>query len=78
MKTLDVLGTGVRKAAKALAAVVAPSAARPWRSPEAEQELRRRAEVNARGEATRAALEAELFGGGRWLNRRPGWLERRR
>lgn len=76
MKTLEVLGAGVRKAAQAVVAAVAPTA-RPQRSREAEEELRRRAEVNARGDARRAALEAELFGGGRWLARRPGWLNRR-
>jgi hypothetical protein len=74
VKALDVLGTGVKAAARAVAAVVAPPAAL---GPDAVEELRRRADANARTEEQRAAREAELFGSGRWLRRRSNWLSRR-
>ncbi len=78
MKVLDVVGTGVKAAAKADAAVVAPPP-RPKLSRDAEDELRRRAEVNAAAARRRAELDRALFGSSsRWLQRRPGWLDRRR
>ncbi len=79
MKTLDVLGTGVKvakNAAKAIAAKVVPVA--PVVSREAREELERRAAINARGAALRAEREAQvaqLFGENRWVPRRPGWLD---
>lgn len=79
MKILDVAGTGIKKAAGAAAArVTAALAPAPGRSREADEELRRRAEINARGAAQRAARDEALFGATRWLGRRPGWLDRRR
>lgn len=74
MKALDVLGTGVKAAAKAVATALAPSAP-PSR--EALEELRRRADVNARAAANRDEREAEMFGTSRWLRRRSHWLDRR-
>lgn len=70
MKALEV----VAKAVKTVAAAVTGSAPEKQRSRHAIEELRRRAEVNARG----AAIRAELTGGGRWLGGRgPGWLSKR-
>lgn len=75
MKTLDVLGTGVKAAARAIVAAVAPR--RPP-SPDALEEQRRRGRVNAEAAAARAERERELFGAsGRWLGRRSDWLSRR-
>jgi hypothetical protein len=73
VKTLDVVGTGKRlvAAVKAAAATAAPRAL----SADAREELRRRAAVNARAEAARAEREG-IYGAGRWLARRPGWLGR--
>jgi hypothetical protein len=76
VKALDVLGTGIRATAKALAAAVAPAPLRKP-SPEALEELRRRADVNARAAANRDEREAEMFGTSRWLRRRSHWLSRR-
>ena len=82
MKLLDVAGTGVKVAAAAAKALAAPVvkafAARPPQSPEAAAELRYRAEVNARAERMRDERERALFGAGRWMPRRRGWLERGR
>ena len=79
MKILDVAGTGLKKAAGAVVARVSAAVAPGRRrSREADEEVRRRAEINARGDALRAAREAALFGESRWLGRRPGWLDRRR
>jgi hypothetical protein len=78
MKLLDVAGSGakaVKDAALALAKAVATT--RPVNR-DAAEELRRRADVNARAEAARAEREATLFGSSRWLARRPGWLGRGR
>jgi hypothetical protein len=76
MKLLDVVGTGakvVKDAAAAVArAVAGPGPVGPW----AREELRRRADVNATAAAARADREAAMFGGSRWLRRRPGWLGR--
>jgi molybdopterin-biosynthesis enzyme MoeA-like protein len=78
MKILDVAGTGV-KAVKGAAAAVAKALGAPRPADRvAAEELRRRAEVNARAAAARAQREAMMFGGSRWLNRRPGWLGRGR
>ena len=44
----------------------------------ANDELRRRAEANARGAEARATLDAALFGRARWVNAGPGWLHRGR
>jgi hypothetical protein len=77
VKTLDVLGTGVKAAAKAIASAVRPAApAKPSR--EAVEELRRRGVVNAAAAESRARMEQEIFGSSRWLGRRPGWLSRGR
>lgn len=70
MKLLDVLGTGKRGPKKPMAAAVTSGT----RNREADDELRRRAEVNARGAAARAAREEALFGRRGWIPRRPGWL----
>jgi hypothetical protein len=82
MKLLDIVGTGakaVKAAAVAVAAVVAPA---PRQSPEALEELERRARINAEGDAERArrartwneVLDAGR-GGPSWLgSRRRGWL----
>ena len=77
MKLLDVAGTGI-KAAVAAAAAMLPKAKSAPVSPEAREEMRRRAAVNARAEAARRDREAMLFGSSRWLGRRPDWLERGR
>ena len=78
MKLLDVAGTGVR-AVKDAAAAVARAVAGPRPvGPDAREELRRRADVNARAAEARAEREAALFGTSRWLARRPGWLGRGR
>lgn len=74
MKALDVLGTGVKAAVKAVAAAMAPPGV-PSR--EATEELRRRADVNAKAAADRLDHEAEMFGTSRWLRRKAGWLSRR-
>jgi hypothetical protein len=74
VKALDVLGTGVKAAARAVASVMAPPAVL---GPDALEELRRRADANARTEAERAERADELFGSGRWLRRRSNWLSRR-
>ena len=59
-----------------VAEAIAPGApSKPSR--EAVEELRRRADVNARAQAARAEREAEMFGSSRWLRRRAGWLSRR-
>lgn len=77
MKALDVLGTGVKATAKAIIAAASPAVQRKP-SPEALEELRRRATVDARAAAARADREAELFGTpSQWLRHRPGWLDRR-
>lgn len=77
MKVLDVLGTGVKATAKAIAAAVAPAPLRK-QSPEALQEARRRAAVDARSAAARDEREAVMFGTpSQWLRHRPGWLDRR-
>jgi hypothetical protein len=73
VKPLDVLETAAKKVADV---VLGPVAQAP-RSAAAEEELRRRAEVNARGAATRAELWAGLLGGRRWIRRRPGWFGKR-
>lgn len=69
MKGLDVTGTGKRPTEPG---APARAAAKPSR--DAVHELRRRADVNARAEAARAAAEAELFGSRSWVPRRRGWL----
>jgi hypothetical protein len=80
MKILDVAGTGlkvVKAAAVAVAKAIRPLAMSP-RSQDAAEELRRRAEINARGAELRAARDREFFGRSRWVNARPGWLRGRR
>lgn len=78
MKTFDVLSSGISAAKAAVQKAAAAVAGRaPKLSREAQEELRRRAEVNARADAARAEQEAAIFGTSRWLPRRPGWLERR-
>ena len=74
MKVLDVAGTGL-KAVKDAAAAVAKALGAPRPVDRAAvDELRRRADVNARAAVARAEREAALFGSSRWLARRPGWL----
>ena len=71
----SVVKAAVATAAKAITARAVPGP----RSRDARDELRRREEINARGDAQRAELEAELFGRSRWLGRRTsGWLKRGR
>jgi hypothetical protein len=72
VKVLDVAGTGIKAAVAAAQKLVAPAAA--VRSRDAEEELRRRASVNAEAARRRAEREAELFGTGAWVPRRSGWL----
>jgi hypothetical protein len=81
MKTIDVVGKVgevAGQAAKAVAnAVFGRRPARP-RNAAAAEELRRRAEINARGAALRATLPGA--GGGRqsWIGDTGDWLRRRR
>jgi hypothetical protein len=72
MKALDVLGTGAKVVKAAIAAVVAPS---PRRSREAEEEMERRAQINAAAEAERWR-RAQTWS--RLLDDRPSWLGPRR
>lgn len=83
MKVLDVAGTGLAKAAKAIAAPIAKVLAAPAPAGalarDADDELRRRAEINARGAQVRAGHEEAIFGSrSGWLPRRAGWLGGRR
>ncbi len=74
MKVLDVVGTGIVAAKRVIKAAVRPAPTSS--SLEAQEELRRRARVNAEAASLRAEREAQLFGEGRWLRRMPGWLRR--
>jgi hypothetical protein len=72
VKTLDVLGTGVKAAVAAVIAAVSPS---PHRSREAKEELERRARINAEAEVERAR-RAQTWS--RLLDDRQSWLGPRR
>jgi hypothetical protein len=78
MKVLDYAGAGLKAAKGAVSAVAKAVIPRRPVDPVAAEELRRRAEVNARGDAIRAEREAAFFDSSRWLSRRPGWLGRGR
>lgn len=80
MKTLDfkAIPAAIAQAAVAVKAAVSRKPAKPTNR-DAADELRRRAEVNARGAAARGDLDRALFGGrSSWIPARPGWLDRGR
>lgn len=89
MKTLDFKGPVAEAAVAATKAVKRAAVAvrdalteeRPGkpRSRNAAEELRRRAEINARGAGQRRDLERAVFGGasGPWIEPRPNWMGRR-
>ena len=78
MKTLDYVGEKVKAAVATVSKAMAAGAAKPARSRDAQEELDRRASVNARAAAIRADREAAIFGHSRWLPPTSNWLNRGR
>lgn len=83
MKPRDYIGAGakaVKAAASAAVSAVVKTVPEPAAlSRDARDELRRRAEINARGAAARAEMQAALFGRTRWMGGRgAGWMNRGR
>ena len=77
MKTLNFKEVVVA-AAKKVANAIAVEIPRRRKSADAAAELRRRAEINARGASRRNDLESAIFGrgAGRWIEPRPDWMGR--
>lgn len=81
MKARDYLGA-TAKAVKAVAVAAIDAVAKPVPSrvlsPDARAEMRRRAEINARGAAGRADMQAALCGRSQWMRPASGWMNRGR